>query len=35
MPVFDRKSIRIPKSQLSFIDVFINEMFEAWDGKYS
>lgn len=31
MPVFDRKSIRIPKSQLSFIDVFINEMFEAWD----
>ncbi|XP_076105503.1 high affinity cAMP-specific and IBMX-insensitive 3',5'-cyclic phosphodiesterase 8B-like isoform X6 [Mytilus galloprovincialis] len=31
MPVFDRKSIRIPKSQLSFIDVFINEMFESFD----
>lgn len=35
MPVFDRKSIRVPKSQLSFIDVFINEMFEQFDGKVS
>ncbi|XP_013396005.1 high affinity cAMP-specific and IBMX-insensitive 3',5'-cyclic phosphodiesterase 8B isoform X1 [Lingula anatina] len=31
MPVFDRKTCSIPKSQISFIDFFINEMFEAWD----
>ncbi|XP_048248345.1 high affinity cAMP-specific and IBMX-insensitive 3',5'-cyclic phosphodiesterase 8B-like isoform X1 [Haliotis rufescens] len=31
MPVFDRKSCSIPKSQTSFIDVFIQTMFEAWD----
>ncbi|KAL5004048.1 hypothetical protein ScPMuIL_017504, partial [Solemya velum] len=32
MPVFDRKTISIPKSQTSFIDVFINDMFDAWDS---
>ncbi|KAJ8304897.1 hypothetical protein KUTeg_018480 [Tegillarca granosa] len=31
MPVFDRKTCSIPKSQTSFIDVFINDMFDAWD----
>lgn len=35
MPVFDRKTISIPKSQTSFIDVFINDMFDAWDSKYT
>ncbi|XP_072888909.1 high affinity cAMP-specific and IBMX-insensitive 3',5'-cyclic phosphodiesterase 8A isoform X4 [Hemitrygon akajei] len=31
MPVFDRKSCSIPKSQISFIDYFITDMFDAWD----
>ncbi|XP_041369550.1 high affinity cAMP-specific and IBMX-insensitive 3',5'-cyclic phosphodiesterase 8B-like isoform X2 [Gigantopelta aegis] len=31
MPVFDRKTCSIPKSQISFIDVFISDMFDAWD----
>ncbi|XP_076443536.1 high affinity cAMP-specific and IBMX-insensitive 3',5'-cyclic phosphodiesterase 8A-like isoform X2 [Babylonia areolata] len=31
MPVFDRKTFSIPKSQTSFIDVFITDMFDAWD----
>ncbi|KAL3867379.1 hypothetical protein ACJMK2_044587 [Sinanodonta woodiana] len=31
MPVFDRKTYSLPKSQTSFIDVFINDMFDAWD----
>ncbi|XP_076465787.1 high affinity cAMP-specific and IBMX-insensitive 3',5'-cyclic phosphodiesterase 8B-like isoform X2 [Babylonia areolata] len=31
MPVFDRKTCSIPKSQTAFIDVFINNMFDAWD----
>ncbi|ESO88093.1 hypothetical protein LOTGIDRAFT_126656, partial [Lottia gigantea] len=31
MAVFDRKTCSIPKSQTSFIDVFINNMFDAWD----
>jgi hypothetical protein len=35
MPVFDRKTCSIPKSQTSFIDVFINNMFDAWDCKYT
>lgn len=33
MPVFDRNTCSIPKSQLSFIDYFIIDMFDAWDGK--
>ena len=34
MPVFDRKTCSIPKSQTSFVDVFINDMFDAWDCKF-
>ena len=33
MPVFDRKTCNVPKSQTSFIDFFINNMFDAWDGE--
>lgn len=33
MPVFDRNTCSVPKSQLSFIDYFITDMFDAWDGK--
>jgi high affinity cAMP-specific and IBMX-insensitive 3',5'-cyclic phosphodiesterase 8 len=33
MPTFDRLSCSIPKAQISFIEYFINDMFEAWDGK--
>uniref|UniRef100_A0A3B4DNG5 Phosphodiesterase n=1 Tax=Pygocentrus nattereri TaxID=42514 RepID=A0A3B4DNG5_PYGNA len=33
MPVFDRNTCSIPKSQISFIDYFITDMFHAWDGK--
>lgn len=32
MPVFDRATCSIPKSQMGFIDFFANEMFEAWDA---
>ncbi|XP_069899433.1 high affinity cAMP-specific and IBMX-insensitive 3',5'-cyclic phosphodiesterase 8A isoform X1 [Dipodomys merriami] len=32
MPAFDRSTCSIPKSQLSFIDYFITEMFDAWDA---
>lgn len=35
MPVFDRNTCSIPKSQISFIDYFITDMFDAWDGKRS
>ena len=35
MPIFDRKTCSIPKSQTSFIDFFINDMFDAWDCKSS
>ncbi|KAK6179108.1 hypothetical protein SNE40_011540 [Patella caerulea] len=31
MAVFDRKTCSVPKSQMSFIDVFITNMFDAWD----
>lgn len=33
MPMFDRTSCSIPKSQMGFVDFIINDMFEAWDGK--
>ena len=33
MPVFDRISCNIPKAQISFIEYFINDMFDAWHGK--
>ncbi|XP_051028298.1 high affinity cAMP-specific and IBMX-insensitive 3',5'-cyclic phosphodiesterase 8B isoform X7 [Acomys russatus] len=32
MPVFDRSTCSIPKSQISFIDYFITDMFDAWDA---
>lgn len=32
MPMFDRKSCSIPKSQTGFIDYFVADMYEAWDG---
>uniref|UniRef100_A0A2K6FT55 3',5'-cyclic-AMP phosphodiesterase n=1 Tax=Propithecus coquereli TaxID=379532 RepID=A0A2K6FT55_PROCO len=32
MPVFDRNSCSIPRSQISFIDYFITDMFDAWDA---
>ncbi|XP_066274892.1 high affinity cAMP-specific and IBMX-insensitive 3',5'-cyclic phosphodiesterase 8B-like isoform X2 [Branchiostoma lanceolatum] len=32
MPVFDRASCSIPKSQISFIDYFLTDMFDAWDA---
>lgn len=35
MPVFDRNTCSIPKSQISFMDYFITDMFDAWDGKES
>uniref|UniRef100_A0A673U506 Phosphodiesterase n=1 Tax=Suricata suricatta TaxID=37032 RepID=A0A673U506_SURSU len=32
MPVFDRSTCSVPKSQISFIDYFITDMFDAWDA---
>ncbi|XP_054277749.1 high affinity cAMP-specific and IBMX-insensitive 3',5'-cyclic phosphodiesterase 8 [Macrosteles quadrilineatus] len=32
MPMFDRTSCSIPKSQMGFVDFIINDMFEAWDA---
>ncbi|XP_062068524.1 high affinity cAMP-specific and IBMX-insensitive 3',5'-cyclic phosphodiesterase 8B isoform X8 [Lepus europaeus] len=32
MPVFDRSTCSIPRSQISFIDYFITDMFDAWDA---
>lgn len=32
MPVFDRDTCSVPKSQTSFVDYFIMDMFDAWDG---
>lgn len=34
MPMFDRATCSIPKSQIGFMDFIINDMFEAWEGKY-
>ncbi|KAI4816542.1 hypothetical protein KUCAC02_008865, partial [Chaenocephalus aceratus] len=31
MPVFDRNTCSVPKSQISFMDYFITDMFDAWD----
>ena len=33
MPQFDRLTCSIPKSQIGFIDFFVADMFDAWDGK--
>ncbi|XP_034171921.1 phosphodiesterase 8 isoform X2 [Osmia lignaria lignaria] len=32
MPVFDRQTCSIPKSQIGFVDFIINDMIEAWDA---
>lgn len=32
MPMFDRATCSIPKSQIGFIDFIINDMMEAWDS---
>ncbi|XP_023245667.1 high affinity cAMP-specific and IBMX-insensitive 3',5'-cyclic phosphodiesterase 8-like [Copidosoma floridanum] len=32
MPMFDRISCSIPKSQIGFVDYIINDMMEAWDA---
>lgn len=34
MPMFDRSTCSIPKSQIGFVDYIVNDMFEAWNGKY-
>ncbi|KPP79773.1 high affinity cAMP-specific and IBMX-insensitive 3',5'-cyclic phosphodiesterase 8B-like [Scleropages formosus] len=31
MPIFDRNTCSVPKSQISFIDYFVMDMFDAWD----
>ena len=33
MPVFDSSACNVPKSQTSFIDFFINDMYETWTSK--
>lgn len=35
MPMFDRATCSIPKSQIGFMDYIINDMFETWDCKYN
>jgi hypothetical protein len=35
MPSFDRRTCNVPKTQIGFIDFFINDMFDAWDGEES
>ncbi|XP_044008937.1 high affinity cAMP-specific and IBMX-insensitive 3',5'-cyclic phosphodiesterase 8 isoform X3 [Aphidius gifuensis] len=32
MPMFDRNTCSIPKSQIGFVDFIINDMIEAWDA---
>lgn len=32
MPMFDRATCSIPKSQIGFVDYIINDMFEAWNA---
>uniref|UniRef100_A0A8C9T6J9 Phosphodiesterase n=1 Tax=Scleropages formosus TaxID=113540 RepID=A0A8C9T6J9_SCLFO len=32
MPIFDRNTCSVPKSQISFIDYFVMDMFDAWDA---
>lgn len=33
MPMFDRQTCSIPKSQIGFVDYIITDMIEAWSGK--
>ncbi|XP_076393868.1 phosphodiesterase 8 isoform X2 [Megachile rotundata] len=35
MPMFDRQTCSIPKSQIGFVDYIINDMIETWDGQYT
>ncbi|XP_065200949.1 high affinity cAMP-specific and IBMX-insensitive 3',5'-cyclic phosphodiesterase 8-like isoform X2 [Planococcus citri] len=32
MPMFDRATCNIPKSQIGFVDYIVHDMFEAWDA---
>ncbi|XP_045482819.1 high affinity cAMP-specific and IBMX-insensitive 3',5'-cyclic phosphodiesterase 8 isoform X2 [Harmonia axyridis] len=32
MPMFDRNTCSVPKSQIGFIDYIVNDMFEAWNA---
>nr|CAI5818794.1 unnamed protein product [Callosobruchus analis] len=32
MPMFDRHTCSVPKSQIGFVDYIINDMFEAWNA---
>ncbi|CAH0552157.1 unnamed protein product [Brassicogethes aeneus] len=32
MPMFDKNTCSIPKSQIGFVDYIINDMFEAWNA---
>jgi high affinity cAMP-specific and IBMX-insensitive 3',5'-cyclic phosphodiesterase 8 len=34
MPLFDRATCSIPKSQIGFMDFIINDMFETWEGVF-
>lgn len=34
MPMFDRNTCSIPKSQIGFIEYIIQDMMHAWDSKY-
>lgn len=34
MPMFDRGTCSIPKSQIGFIEYIIQDMMHAWDSKY-
>lgn len=34
MPMFDRATCSIPRSQIGFIDYIIIDMMEAWAGTY-
>lgn len=33
MPMFDRATCSIAKSQMGFIDYIIQDMLQVWDGK--
>lgn len=35
MPMFDRATCSIPRSQIGFIDYIIIDMMEAWAGELS
>lgn len=34
MPMFDRQTCSIPKSQIGFVDYIITDMIEAWSGMF-